>query len=323
MLERCLLSLSAQSESVNWELEGIHVVINAEHEAGAEELAKLEEWRALYWVSSHPLEAIVEDRVGIPFARNRALDWAAEKGIAWVLFIDDDCIAERDLVFKLTECANFHSADVVAGGWSIQPEGRVSSWIPLGVYGVKDYQFDTGFARDGDFLPTAYTRNVLFHTATLAALSPEQRRFSETLSDIGGSDTRFFFGLSAAGAKIVYCREARVTEIFTGGRNLLRWHLRRRIRNAQQRVLRAPLTGERVASVRLVIKSLVELLLRTPVSLVLLLASPFSVRVSRWVGSTLLKIAPYLGVALLMVGLEFREYAGKFRFRPIREQRIR
>lgn len=312
-----LRSLINQDVVAGWSLDSLIVVWNGTGSDIATARANLAESFLGLEEFPFPVLQFVEVRKGIPFARNRAVSEAIRRGAGWLFFTDDDCLAEPNLMFRLTEEAERTGAHVVAGGWQLVPSGQQSSWLPNGVFGVKHYQISGRDSRQGDLLPTAYTRNVLFDLAFISSLPERNRRFDESLAETGDSDTRFFYGVSNHGGKIVYAEHAMVTERYGGERLNLWWHVRRRIRNTQRRFLRAPETGEKVLTWPMVLRSLVAVLWRLPLTMLLLPATVRSVRLRRWIGASLLQLAPYLGLGLLVVGVRFHEYAGRFRFIPL------
>ena len=297
--------------------ESIVVIWNSGTAEAEDSSAKLQSWQASNWDSPVVIEEHVESRKGIPYARNAALDIAAHKGLNWFVFIDDDCVAHDGWLYQLTDMANKSQADVVAGGWTIKSDGERSTWLPDGVFGTKTYLINGREAVNGDILPTAYTRNVLVRTPVLSLPTNGGVRFDESLANQGGSDVIFFSELSQAGARIIFAEHAVVDEIYRGHRLSLSWNLKRRIRNTQLALSRAQSTGEKIAHRGQVNFRELRLLFRVPASILLVPASIFSARVRRFIGTTLLHSAPYIGALLHVLRISYEDYSDRFVFRRL------
>jgi hypothetical protein len=307
-----LSSVANQTQPQNWAVKSVVVVWNADHRTNVESERRLEDWATENWAAPFPLEMVEETHVGIPHARNKALEVAHSKKLGWIAFLDDDCIAYPHWLFKLEQQAHKHNADVIAGGWEIEPAKTFSPWLPASVFGPKFYQNDGRNIPDGGNLPTAYTRNVVFRRSLAERAPSEHQVFDENLTQSGGSDSLFFYRLLSHGGLAIFAENARVRELYDGERLALTWHVRRRIRNSQQRVLRSKETGESITTVAQGLQSLLSLLIRVPASVFLLPAAPFSHRVKRWIGTTILKSAPHIGLLLLALGIRYQEYSRRF-----------
>lgn len=261
-----------------------------------------------------------ETEIGIPYARNRALDIARDDGITHLVFIDDDCLPRANWLEQLLTVVDETGADVVAGGWRITARGTVSSWLPGRVFGIKHYYFAGKNIEDRDELPTAYTRNVVFATSLLNQLAPEHQRFPESMVGTGGSDSVFFARAHTSGARIIYAPEAKVEETYDSSRLTLRWHFFRRMRNTQVRLRRRQETRESLAEPKVAAATVSLLLLSLPASVIVLPVALFSKSARKLVASTLLHITPLAGALLWWLGIEYQEYAHRFRFRSRRTQ---
>ena len=186
-----------------------------------------------------------ETSIGIPFARNAALRWAIRQGYSHLGFVDDDCVPEPfwldTLISKFTEDLE---VDVVAGSWSIEPASPPSPFIPRDEWGNQWYRVKGRPVCDGEDLPHAYTRNVMF-TLRSPRFSIAEFGFDESRANLGGSDVKFFAELVSAGARILFAENASVKEIYSGERLTLGWHSRRKLRNAQF-ILERAIFGERI-----------------------------------------------------------------------------
>ena len=193
------------------------------------------------------IDAVWEPRVGIPFARNRALAESSEAGAKWLAFIDDDCLPQGDWLKPLHEMGESRRATAVAGGWEFVAKGQKSRWLPLGAFGKKTYTLQGQAYQAGDSLPTAYTRSVLIDISADGLIQKEKISFDESLTHVGGSDVRFFKQLVSKGGKILFCPDSHVLEFYSGKRLTLRWHMLRRIRNVQNLLERKEVTFRELA----------------------------------------------------------------------------
>jgi GT2 family glycosyltransferase len=309
----CLESLDRQIGPDNARIGSIKLVWNCNQDEANAGINQLDYWLERQKFSTS-LSHHFEGRRGIPYARNKALDVARQDGITWMAFIDDDCTADPRLVDTLVDVALNTLAMVVAGGWEVIPASEPSRWLPSGVFGVKHYAGGGENASSGEEIRTAYTRNVLFNLPRVDDLFGQKATFDESLALTGGSDATFFFSVSGIGGKIVYAPEAKVVETYDGERLTLAWYLRRRIRNTQQKILRARLTGEQVIPPGVAVEVLARLLWRIPFGVLILPLALFSDRVKRWIGATVLMSAPIVGFLLLLGGVRFREYASDKRW---------
>lgn len=158
---------------------------------------------------------------GISAARNFALEHVET---SWVAFIDDDELADPDWLAKLAECSLRFSADVVFGAVTPAfPEGS-PPWAPkLAMYKVNPGKIGTEMAHGA-------TNNVLMNWSKVRSLGI---RFDPAFALTGGSDTEFFSRLHRAGCKMVWCPEARVSEIVPSERLKIAWIMRRGFRGGQ------------------------------------------------------------------------------------------
>lgn len=307
-LARCLDTLDKQEVSPGWILQEFLIVLNEDSSSSDTSIQQLDAW--LHGDGSKVDRRIVQEpRQGIPFARNRALEDA--KG-SWIAFIDDDCVASPEWLRELTRVADRHSAQGVAGSWEIVPDGTPSPWLPTGVWGPKAYNFHGSDSLDGQVIPSAYTRNILFEVPTNGHDGLDLR-FDTSLAETGGSDALFFYRFSKSGRKIIFAANACVTEFFDDERLMLRWHLKRRIRNAQTRLRRARETGERRFNTHGGWLSFTVGLIQLPIALLALILFPRNSSLKRAAGWGLLKLAVISGVVMFVVGVEYREYSKAWR----------
>lgn len=172
--------------------------------------------------SRFPLRRALEPRIGIPFARNRALDEAAA-GADAIAFLDDDGTVEPDWLAALLRTMGETGAAVVTGPSRPRfPPGSPAWAERSGVFGPERHA--TGTSR-----PWAFTHNVL---ARGALFRPEGGgfRFDESMAFTGGSDKELFRRIAAAGHRIAWVEDAVAWEWYPPERVTFRWILRRSYR---------------------------------------------------------------------------------------------
>lgn len=146
----------------------------------------------------------IEQRKGIVYARNKALDCANQLDTDLMLFIDDDEIVEHNwLIAHLTYYEMHPDTDVVTGPlFSIYPE-TTPPWIQEGGF----FELQQDFEED-TVLKAAATNNVSFDYNKL--YRQYQLHFDETLKS--REDNDFFMAAAILGAKIRWTNTAIVHE---------------------------------------------------------------------------------------------------------------
>lgn len=164
---------------------------------------------------------IFETKIGIPHARNAAINWGLARQFSWLIFLDDDVMPAANWLTNLLDSFQ-------AGPWDVV-QGKVVYEYP------KDYpehypRLPIPQNENVEKLAVASTTNVIFGLSPVRELN---LRFRENLTETGGSDTAFFYSLTEAGYTIGYCENAIVVEDLVGSRATLRWQIRRRVRTSQ------------------------------------------------------------------------------------------
>lgn len=169
-----------------------------------------------------------EKVIGIVFMRNTILDKAINTGASFLAFVDDDEQVDQHWLVRLNETRVKFSADVV--------QGHVKHHFPtVPNLDLLRKFFPGSFDKNtGDELNVAYTNNVLFDLSLAQNLG---LRFNKRFNLTGGSDSFFFSQLKEEGARIVFCREAIVTETVPESRANIEWVLSRTYRNGYTRYL--------------------------------------------------------------------------------------
>lgn len=149
----------------------------------------------------------LEPHIGIPFARNAAMDLASSLEPDWIALIDDDETAHPDWLLHLHDACVRFDADVAAGPVRRMCEVAAPAWWSPGRI-PKD---PTGTPLQG-----ASTSNILMR-ASLVRKSGLAMRFDERLID-GSEDVEFFRRAHRNGAKIVWAADAWVDEFVPASR---------------------------------------------------------------------------------------------------------
>ena len=193
----------------------LRVIVIDNDEAGSA-AATCERLRAEYpW----PIEYVIEEKLGIAFARNRALELG--KTDDFIAFLDDDEVPSETWISELLSVQQRYSADVVFGpALPFFPE-PVPQWVREG------HCFSKPREKTGAVCPTGSTQNVLFSTWILRDTG---FRFDEKLALCGSEDYDFFLRVSRAGWRLVWANEAVVTEWYPRTRANLSWFLKRHFR---------------------------------------------------------------------------------------------
>jgi glycosyltransferase involved in cell wall biosynthesis len=166
---------------------------------------------------------VLEQRPGIPVARNRALQEALQLDPPpdWIAFVDDDETVDPAWLSALVDAASRGDADVLTGPARPVLPDPVPAWaLETRCYEQPDHD-------DGELLHEAYTNNVAMSRAVVANPSC---RFDERLLMTGGSDTHLFRKLALDGARIRWCAGAITHEHYPRSRLTRGWALRRAYR---------------------------------------------------------------------------------------------
>lgn len=147
-----------------------------------------------------PIHYEVQPEKNISVARNTTVRNASGD---WLVFIDDDEIAQPDWIAQLLDCAARFDADVVLGSVQIDYPEHSPQWI------VDGDLFKKHTAPTGTQVTVGSTCNALVRRSRLPHPSaPFDLQYGIT----GGGDTHFFNRIHKGGGKIVTCREAVVSE---------------------------------------------------------------------------------------------------------------
>ena len=158
-----------------------------------------------------------EPRLGIPFARNRALALALAQEPDWIGFIDDDELAAPDWIAAFVRASKSVACDVLQGPVDyLYPEPK-PSWSSLPIRKRQP---------TGRILRNAATSNT-FMRAYIARKDGLGLKFNEKMRFTGGSDSEYFFRAAERGVRICWMDDAVVSETVPLIRMTLKWQLSR------------------------------------------------------------------------------------------------
>lgn len=170
---------------------------------------------------------ISEERLGISFARNTAIE-NCRVNSEFVVFIDDDEIPDEKWLSELLLAQEASKSEIVTG--PVLPRFLLTppAWI------VKGRFFDRNRHTNHEVIDYARTGNVLISQLALGRLKSQMNTyFDNRLALRGGEDTLLFKQLATLGYKIVWADSALVYEWIPSSRMNIGWLLRRAMRNAQ------------------------------------------------------------------------------------------
>ena len=183
--------------------------------------------------SAHSAEAIVtqfksefpfalhyycENKRGIPYARNRAIEETHRLQSDYLVFIDDDEWVTPEWLEGLYTYCQSQGGDIIVSGKVISDLPEDTPEHIAGLFNKR--QRETGVT-----LGSCATSNVLIPISVTKELG---LKFDEANPLSGGEDTRFFCQAVSAGVIIKNCAEAEVHETIPVNRTTLKWFSRRK-----------------------------------------------------------------------------------------------
>ena len=209
MLSRALESLSRLSIPNDSSL--TIVVVENDHEQRS--LSVVDQFRSSHAI---PISYYLEPKIGIPHARNRAIEAAIAGNCDWIAMLDDDEYAEPDWLLQLFNGCTRFDADVATGPVTQVTDSEPPHWWK---------PISRSRRVTGEFRRDAYTNNVLLNSR-IVARDGLGLRFDDRLT-FGAEDVDFFRRAHAKGARIVFVAEAMVIETVPTSRLTLRRILER------------------------------------------------------------------------------------------------
>ncbi|MDR6971740.1 glycosyltransferase family 2 protein [Leifsonia shinshuensis] len=162
------------------------------------------------------VRAVVESHPGISAVRNRAID---EAGTRLLAFIDDDEVPHEGWLVRLLETwQDTGRPAAVSGRVVAEFSGELDPWLAAGSFYVRR-RMPTGSPID-----VAAAGNLLLD---LEQVHEAGVRFADDLGLSGGEDTLFSRELHAKGYRMTWCDESAITDLVPRTRMTRRWVLQR------------------------------------------------------------------------------------------------
>ncbi|MBW2693612.1 MAG: glycosyltransferase family 2 protein [Deltaproteobacteria bacterium] len=181
-----------------------------------------------------PIRYCVEPRQNIALARNRALSEASGE---WVLFIDDDEVADENWVSEYLKLAEREPCDGAFGPVLIRLEEVVTPWLDVETFYTRRRHPTGELLAAGDL----YTSN-----AFLGRRLFDERSFDPAYGITGGEDSELFGRMLRSGARFLSCDEALVVEFVPPERHRFGWLAQRAFRGGcvHTRIARSSTPGD-------------------------------------------------------------------------------
>lgn len=242
---------------------------------------------------------------GISAGRNRAIDESA--GSRLLVFIDDDELPVSGWLSAIYRCWREHEEPGgVAGPVRSTLPAEVDPWVVTSRFYDR---VDAAARRTGQALPRCATNNLLLD---LDAVRAAGVRFDPAFGLTGGGDSLFTESFTRSGARLIWCREAEVTEPVPAERATREYVLRRTysLSNVSTRVQISLDSTSRIRSVLIRAREAVKALTRITLGALssgtaLLTRNP----VSRVRGR--IAIQRGLGALTACAGVRYSEYSRK------------
>ena len=183
--------------------------------------------------SLEPIHYCVEPRRNIALARNRALSEASGE---WILFIDDDEVADENWIAEYLELVEREPCDGAFGPVLSRLEEVVTPWLDVETFYTRRRHATGEPLGAGDL----YTSNALVRRRLF-----DERSFDPSYGLTGGEDSELFGHMLRAGARFLWCDEAWVVEFVPPERHCFGWLAQRAFRGGcvHTRIMRSNTSG--------------------------------------------------------------------------------
>ena len=202
-LERLKLPIGVQIETI---------VVDNDRDASAASIAQSRSG------SLEPIHYYVEPRRNIALARNRALSEASGE---WIVFIDDDEVADENWIAEYLKLVEREPCDGAFGPVLSRLEEVVTPWLDVETFYTRRRHATGEPLGAGDL----YTSNALVRRRLF-----DERSFDPSYGLTGGEDSELFGHMLRAGARFLWCDEARVAEFVPPERHCFGWLAQRAFR---------------------------------------------------------------------------------------------
>lgn len=193
------------------------LVVDNDPDAGARQVAARAARRAAT-PGRAPVRYVHEPRPGIASGRARAMAEAQACGADVLAFVDDDEEPRPGWLTALLRTRRDTGAAAVAGRIVARHPPGIHPWLVTGRF------FERRNLPTGTVVAAAPAGNLLLDVAQVRDLGV---RFQTDLGLRGGEDTLFTRQLTAAGGRIVFCRESVIVDPVPPERATIGWVMRR------------------------------------------------------------------------------------------------
>lgn len=210
------------------DFDGLLSVVVVENDVALEGLSVCRELLVTFrW----PLKCVFEQKRGISFARNRAIQLALEHEPSFIAMLDDDESPSGDWLVQLLRTQSASNSDIVGGPvFPIFPcNSTTSSWLSY-YYSENRRQY----LRDGESCLLYSTANFIARPACFKSLLPTP--FDPAFGTTGGEDALFFLRLAKMGYTMNWSLHGIVYEYISEDRLNLNWLKQRQIRRGNLNV---------------------------------------------------------------------------------------
>jgi succinoglycan biosynthesis protein ExoM len=190
-------------------------VIENDTERSAENLVSTKNAAAPFSINYHQ-----QTTLGIPFARNLGIEKAIQDNCDFVIFIDDDEIAETHWLSALYDCSKAHQHQAIIAG-------PVNYTLEKGCPEYLHPFFQQKEKADNAELKICASNNAWVPITTF---TEHGLRFDESMAFTGGTDSVLFSQAFHQGIKIIHAKNALVHETVPKARANLKWLSKRKYR---------------------------------------------------------------------------------------------
>jgi len=213
-LKQTLLSLKQQQLSSPITLD--FVIIDNDKNASAKAIVE-----SIFDDKGFNFQYQIEPEKNISLARNRSVSLATGD---FLFFMDDDEIAESNLIQALFDALKTYRASLAQGMVRSKLPSNTPQWIKSGGF------FERPLSKAGTVIKYAGTGNLLIYKSIF---EHESKYFNIEFGETGGEDTELTYRLYRQGNKIITCPEAVVTEFVEPDRVNLDYLKRRALRGGE------------------------------------------------------------------------------------------
>ena len=155
----------------------------------------------------------IENTRGISAVRNKCIEVCKEKNADYLVFIDDDEIAEKNWLQSLLDTSQKYNAEVVSGPVLCKFEKKPGN-------AIQKVFFTRRRLKTGSIIENCASGNVLIDMKIFK--EKPHLLFNKNFNLRGGGDTHFFIEVKSYGFNILWCDEAILHEFISRERSNLK-----------------------------------------------------------------------------------------------------